>query len=281
MLVKDRLEKGGDTVTKHDGIRDLHHGCLQMERQQDVLLLGIGNLSLKELTQSFLAHERSINNFTSLESTALLHCGGFAIGTGKLNLHSGCIRHASRLLTGKKISTRHVRHMRLRSSAPATHFVGVLHGVLLHRACHATVRVTLSQDGVHSRTKDLSVGIGNGLLLSSRGRGRVQRDIISLSSQLGNSIIELGNGSRHIRKLDNIGIRSQSQLAEHGKVVRNALRLGQLLGEMRQDSSGQRDISLLNEDTSLLGKLVDNGQQRICGKGRCLISFSVDDFLHN
>mmetsp|Transcript_51980 Transcript_51980/g.126825 ORF Transcript_51980/g.126825 Transcript_51980/m.126825 type:complete len:365 (-) Transcript_51980:812-1906(-) len=56
VLLEHVAVEGAHAVPKHDGIRDLHHRGLEVKREEDVLLLGVGDFLLKERDELLLAH---------------------------------------------------------------------------------------------------------------------------------------------------------------------------------------------------------------------------------
>mmetsp|Transcript_106 Transcript_106/g.199 ORF Transcript_106/g.199 Transcript_106/m.199 type:complete len:428 (+) Transcript_106:612-1895(+) len=111
VLLEDRLEEAGHAVTEHDGVGNLHHGGLQVQGQQNVLLLGFGNFSIEKLAEGLLAHERRVNDFSRLKRGKVLHDDSLAIRTSELNLDRVVLGHDNRLLRGVEISMAHVSNM--------------------------------------------------------------------------------------------------------------------------------------------------------------------------
>mmetsp|Transcript_32520 Transcript_32520/g.76587 ORF Transcript_32520/g.76587 Transcript_32520/m.76587 type:complete len:253 (-) Transcript_32520:152-910(-) len=72
VLGKDILEKDLDAVTKHDRVRDLHHGGLEVDTEENVRVLSVLNFVFQEVRQRRGAHARSINDLACLEGNVLL-----------------------------------------------------------------------------------------------------------------------------------------------------------------------------------------------------------------
>jgi len=49
--------KDAHAMTEHDGVRDLHHGGFDMQREHDARLARIFNLALIEGAQGFATHK--------------------------------------------------------------------------------------------------------------------------------------------------------------------------------------------------------------------------------
>ena len=62
VLCKDISEVSAHNVAEDDRVRDLHHGGLQVSREENALFLSACNLSLQELIQSLCGNEGAVNN---------------------------------------------------------------------------------------------------------------------------------------------------------------------------------------------------------------------------
>ena len=60
-------KEGFDERSKQDGVRDLHHCCLEMQRKQDTLCLGVCHLLFGECTQFRFAQCCCVNDFSGLK----------------------------------------------------------------------------------------------------------------------------------------------------------------------------------------------------------------------
>ena len=54
-----------DSVTKHNGVRYLHHGCFHVQGQHHAGFIRIFNFLFVELAKCFFTHEHAVNDFTS------------------------------------------------------------------------------------------------------------------------------------------------------------------------------------------------------------------------
>src|SRR3546814_13747736 len=59
------IELGND-LAEHDRVGDLHHGGLEVNRQQDAFLLGVFDLSGDEVAQGIFAHRGAVEDLTGL-----------------------------------------------------------------------------------------------------------------------------------------------------------------------------------------------------------------------
>ena len=50
-----------------------------------------------------------------------------------------------------------------------------------------------------------------------------------------------------------------------------------MVGKLSENAGTETDIALHNVNASLLGKSLDNGEQRVSGKGRSFVGLSVND----
>ena len=112
-------------------------------------------------------------------------------------------------------------------------------GVVLHRGGGAAVGVALTQDRVHGAALDLVVAHADVALLVGLRVVRVVGQGEALGLQLGDGGFELGHRRRDVRQLDDVGLGGRRELTELGQRVADALVLGQVLGEEREDATGQ------------------------------------------
>ena len=106
--------------------------------------------------------------------------------------------------------------------------------------------LTFPEDRVHGRAKHLGVDGLDGLLLSILGVGRVVGDVVALGLQLSDALQQLGDGSGDVGQLDDVSLGGLGQLSQGSQLVRDPLLRGESLGEMSNQTAGNRDVSLLN-----------------------------------
>eukprot|EP00038_Savillea_parva_P008522 m.177508 g.177508 ORF g.177508 m.177508 type:complete len:566 (+) comp14363_c0_seq1:88-1785(+) len=70
---KNVLEVRAYGSAENDGVRDLHHGCLHVERQQQIVLLGILQLLFQKAIQRRQVHHHGVNHLTRQHGEFLQH----------------------------------------------------------------------------------------------------------------------------------------------------------------------------------------------------------------
>merc|ERR1712107_806426 len=85
MLSEDVLKVDLYTMSKHDGVRNLHHSRLQMQGEQHSLALRLLDAFLIKFTKSVAVHESRIKHLPSLQEQLVLQDGGGAVIGYELN----------------------------------------------------------------------------------------------------------------------------------------------------------------------------------------------------
>jgi hypothetical protein len=73
-------------VAEHDRVGDLHHGRLQVHREQHVLRLRVGDLRFDEAAQRLAAHHRCVDDFAGLHGRLFLQHLLHAVGRREFDL---------------------------------------------------------------------------------------------------------------------------------------------------------------------------------------------------
>ena len=114
---KSLREEGLHGVAEDDRVGDLHHRGLEVDREQDVLVLGAGDLLLEEGVQLSSAHHAAVDDF------ARQHADGARAGRQSTPSLRGARCAASRLRSmtsdfsvERKSPAVHVRHVGLGES---------------------------------------------------------------------------------------------------------------------------------------------------------------------
>ena len=107
MLSEEIFEEHVHGMAKNDGIGDLHHRRLQVQREEHALRFGGGDLFIEKGNESSLAHRGCVENFAGFERGALLEDGDGTIGGHELDLHVSRGFDDDRLLIGGKIVHAH------------------------------------------------------------------------------------------------------------------------------------------------------------------------------
>ena len=258
MLFKGILVKNSDTVAEHDGVRDLHHCRLDVQREHHASLAGVFNLTLVELKQRLFAHEHAVDDFAFEQLNLRLEHQRLATLGDQLHLHIASTIQRHRLLAMVEVSAMHVRYVTARGLAPLTHAMGILAGILFDRLGRPTVGVTLAQHRVDRTSHDLAIPRLDLLLFSIARLIRVIRQVVALFLQLLDGCPKLRHGSTDIGQLDDIGFRLLGQGTQFGKVILNPLLGGQIVGELGKDSRSQGDVPGLYLDAGSIGEGVDD-----------------------
>ena len=235
-------EEHGNGVAENDGIGDLHHGRLDVQREQHAFLLGGVDLLGKERAQRLAAHDRRIDDLAGLNRRLRLQHRDGAVGADQLDADVGRRRDGGRDFRAVVIAARHVGHMRFGVRAPGAHLVRIVAGVLLDGAGGAAVGIAFAQDRIDDAAKHLAVAGLDVLLGVVRRVVRIVRNVVALALQFLDRGLELRDRGGDVRKLDDVGFGLHRELAELGEFVVNPLRRGELLGETGEDAAGQRDI---------------------------------------
>ena len=116
-------------------------------------------------------------------------------------------------------------------------------GTILHGCRNAAVGVALTQHRVDGAAEHLGVAR---LDLSFGVIGRllgIVRDIVAVGLQFLDRCDQLWNGRTDIGQLDDVGFRRLGQGAEMSEFVLDALLGGEVLGEVGEDPTGERNIA--------------------------------------
>mmetsp|Transcript_24048 Transcript_24048/g.58423 ORF Transcript_24048/g.58423 Transcript_24048/m.58423 type:complete len:281 (-) Transcript_24048:46-888(-) len=256
-------------MPEDDRVGNLHHGRLQMQRQQDVLLFAILDLTLVIRTQRLLAHESGIKDLCCLQLQVLLQrpCG--PVGPLEDNVNSGLRVHDRGLLVCVEIAFGHVGNMGLRRGTPRAHLVGVLLCVVLHRNCCPSVRVAFAENGVDCAAEDLGVlGLDLPLLVILGILGEI-RNGESKCLQLVDALLELRDRRRNVGQLNDIRSRLLGQLSQSTELIGHLL--CQTLGEHGQHPSGNGNVLHGEVHPRGLREALHDGIERVGGQHGSLI----------
>ncbi len=263
VLRENILEENRDRMAEHDRVGHLHHGRLEVQRQQHALRLGVRDLGGQELAKRARAHSGCVDHLAGLVGGLLLQNRGRAVVAQELDAEASGLVHSDGLFAAVEVAGAHMRNMGFRVRAPGAHLVRVLAGVLLHRRRGAAVGVALAQDRVHGaaehfRIARLDVLLGVGLCLLG-----IIWNGVALALKLLDRGLQLRDGGADVRQLDDVGFRLRREFAEEREVVGLALRRGEAFRETRDDTARERDVPRLDVDAGGAGEGLHNGQERI------------------
>ena len=261
VLLEDRSEERLDRMPEDDGVGDLHHRRLHVEREQHSLGLGVVDLLVQEPLERRDRHERAVDHFAGLHE----HGGGehrhVAVGVDVFDAQVVGGVHRDRLFVRLEVVVAHGRHVRLGVARPVTHRMRVLAGVLLDGLGRTPVGVSLTQYRVDGRTLDLVVarldvafGVGAGIV-------GVVGERVPLGLQLGDRGFQLWQRRRDVRELDDVRFGRRGEFTQLGEVVRLPLIGFEEVGELRDDPPRQRDVPLLERHPGGPGEGRDDRQQ--------------------
>ena len=218
-------------MTEDLGIRDLHHGGFQVDREQDPLLFGIFDLFLDELPQSPLAHERRIDDFPCLQRHFRLEHGRLAVLADELDPRIGRFSRRHRLFVRTEISAFHIGDMGLGIRTPCTHLMRMLSGMGLHRKRCPAIGVAFAEHRIDGAPFDFVVAGLDVLLFVVFRIFRVIGKVVTLALQFLDGRLQLGERSAHVGQLDDIGVGSLGERPQFGQIVRLLLLGRQVFGK--------------------------------------------------
>ena len=278
VLGEDILEIRADGMAEEDGVGDLHHRRLEVERQQQPLAAGAVDLRLVEGEQGAAAHDGGVEDFAGLEGRLVLEHDRRAVsGRDELDPHGDGLGDGDGLLVAEEIIAGHRSDVGARRLRPRAHRVRVLACVVLYGLGRAAVGVALAEDRVDGGAHDLAVARA-GILLGGRGRRVGERgQCVAEGLQFGDGGLHLRHGGADIGQLDDIGLGLERQGAELGECVGRALGGREHVSKGRDDAAGEGDVARFDGDAGALGERLDDGKQRIRGEGRRFVGLRVDD----
>ena len=280
VLVPHLLVVGVDHVSEDDRVLHLHHRRLQVHREQDPLVPGLGHLLLEEGHQRRPAHHRRVHDLAGLELEPVLEHGLGAVGGRVDDPDRGGVVHGDGTFGVEEVAVVHRGHVRLRVAGPLAHRVGVVAGVGLDRGRGAAVGVALPQHRVDGAAHGLVVPGADVALLVGRRLVRVVRQVVAVGLQLADGGLQLRLGGRDVRQLDDVGLGAQGQLAQLGERIGDTLVLGEAVAELRKDAGPQRDVAGLDLDPGRVGEGVDDREEGVRGQRGGLVGVRVGDLGH-
>mmetsp|Transcript_22686 Transcript_22686/g.50824 ORF Transcript_22686/g.50824 Transcript_22686/m.50824 type:complete len:281 (-) Transcript_22686:55-897(-) len=266
-------------MAEHDGVRDLHHGGLQVQGEEHALLLGLINLLVKECAEVLAIHEGGIEHLPGNQGKLLLQNGDNTVLGHKLNARDAILWDTDGLLMGVKVPIAHGGDSGLGIRRPLTHGVRIPESVLLNGNRRPAIGIALAQDRVHSAAQDLGIAGLDVLLLIVLGVLGVLRQGKALRLELRDALLELGDGCAHIGQLDNVGITVLRQLPQPSEGVLSFLILLEVVGEVRQNSARNRDILELYVHVCVVAEGLHHGEEGVRRQHGRLVGVGVHDGL--
>ncbi len=273
-------EVGLHHVAEDDGVRDLHHGGLQVRGEEDAVFLGAGNLGCQERIQGGGAHHGAVDDLAGQHGERLLQDLDRAVFTDQLDGDGAVGVNDHGLLVRAEVVSRHGGNVGLGVCGPGTHGVRVLAGVVLHGQRRAAVRVAFTQDRVYCGALDLVVAGADGRFLIGGGVVRVIRQVVALALELGDGGLQLRDRSADVRQLDDVGFRRLCQFTQFSKGVTDLLLRGEVVTEHGDDAPCERDVTGLHLHTCGRSKRLDDRQERISSQHRRFVGVGIDNLGH-
>ena len=195
-----------DGVAEDDGVADLHHRRLDVQREHHAGLVGVLDLRLVELAERLLAHEHAVDDVAVPQRHLRLEHDRLAALGFQLHLHVARAVQRHRLLAVVEVAVAHGRDVGARRLRPLPHAVRVLACVLFDRLRRAAIRITLPQNGVHRATKTFGVAVADFLVLVGFRTLRIVRDLESLTLQFLDGGHQLRHRRADVGQLDDVGV---------------------------------------------------------------------------
>ena len=183
-------QEGTHRVSEEDRVGDLHHRRLEVDRPQQVLLLGQGQGGGIELVEGIDGHVGGVDDL-SLEGLDAIGEGGLGAVSPDENDVEVLALGDEGLLVVEEVPMIHVGDASLDLIGPLTHAVRMGLGVRLDGGGGTTVRVTLTQHRVDGRAEHGGVAGGCLLLLVGGGLVREIRQVVSPGLQLSDRGLEM------------------------------------------------------------------------------------------
>lgn len=271
------FEEDADGVAEEDGVGDLHHGGLEVEREENAVGFGLGDLLLVEGNEGFPADLGGVEDLAGLEGELREENLHGAVGAHELDLGGGGSGEGEGFLVGEEVVGGEGGDAGLGAGREGFVNVRVLLGVILDGLGGAAVGVAFAEDGVHGGTEDLGVtGAGVFLGVGRRGFGVVGEGK-ALGLKLGDGGLQLRDGGGDVGQLDDVGLGLEREGAELGEGVGGLLVGREEVGEVGEDAGGDGDVAGFHVDAGLLGVGLHDRQEAVGGERGGFVGDGVDD----
>src|SRR6266545_4915856 len=102
----------------------------------------------------------------------------------------------------------------------------------------------------------------------------VFRKLVAVRPKLFDRLLDLRNRGRDVGQLDDDGLGVLSQPAQEGQIIRDLLRVGEVVGEIGDNAARERDVARFDLDTRAFEEGANDRQERIAGQCRGLVGQS-------
>ena len=214
-----------------------------------------------------------------LQSEPVLQNRDGPIVADKLDLDLGRLDEGGRGLTAVKVLLIHVSNPRFRSRLRPRfhHLVGVFLRKFLDRRCRAAVGVTLTENRVDGGPEAFGEPLLEGLFGVVLRFFGVVGDVVALGLELLDGALQLGDRGADVGELDDVGVGHLCQLAQPCELVGDLLIVGQVVGEIGDDSTHQRDVAGLDVNARTPGICLYDGEKGVGRQSRRLVDLCPDD----
>ena len=261
VLLESILVVNPDAVAEDDRVRNLHHRCLDVQREHHAGFAGIFQLGFIEFTKRFLAHIHAVDDLAFEQRELRLENQGLAALGEQFHLDITCLVQRQRLFAVIEVTVRHVGNVSAGGHAPFAHRMRVLAGVALDGQRCTAVGVAFAQHRIDRTAQTLRVARLDCLLFVRLRVFRKIRNIEAALLQFLDRCRQLRQGSADVRQLDNIGIGQQGQASKFAEGIRHFLLVSQHIREFSKNTGRNRDIGLLDLDTGRRSEGSNDGQK--------------------
>ena len=264
-------------VSEDDGIGNLHHGCLEVQRGEETLLSGLGEGAFVKGHEGRFSHHGTVEDFTDLKRGFLFEDEDGAVVFDQFDANGACGLGGERRFVAEKVAFGHCGDVGAGGWGPRAHGMWVFTCVVFYGFWRAAIGVPFAEDGVDGGSEHFGVA-GAGVFFSVRLRvfGELgERE--SLGLEFCDGGFQLGDGSADIGKLDDVGFGFEGQRSEFGEGVRRFLVGWEKVRKVGEDASGEGDVARFDGDAGVFGKRLDDGEKGLGSECGCFVRDGVDD----
>ena len=218
-------------MAEDDRVGDLHHRSLHVQRKEHVLRCGVFDLFREEGDESFLAHAGSVDDFIGEERNGFFQYGLRSVRSSMNDVDARRVGDSDRLLIVPEVAGAHRRDVGLGVVGPLAHAMGILSGVFLDCVRCAAIGIAFTKHRIYSGALDRVIGRLDLALIVVRRLIGIVGEGVALGLELSDRVLHLGDGSGHVRQLDDVGFGCLHEAAKFRETVRLALFRLESIGE--------------------------------------------------
>ena len=201
-------------VSKHDGVRNLHHRCFHVQGKHDTGFFRIFQLVLKEIAERFLAHVHAVDDFIFQQRHLLFEHLRLPVFGNQFHAYITGLVQGKTLFAVIEVTVAHVGYVGARSRAPRRHRVRIFTREALDGSRCAAVRVAFAQHGIDRTAQYARVTLRYILFCLGFRFFRVVGNLVALALQFPHRCHQLRQGGADIGQFDDIRAGHQSELAQ-------------------------------------------------------------------